>query len=1245
MSWVPLHVHSQYSILDALAPVESIAIRAAELGMPAVALTDHGNLYGAVEFYRACQSAGVKPLIGCEVYVAPGDRKERARPANGKVAYHLVLIAKNQVGYHNLCCLSSLGFTEGFYYHPRVDKELLEKYSEGVICLSACLSGRVPYLAAEGSREAVIEEIEWHRNLFGDDYYLELQRHVMSEAAIEADGFFQESWLYQQYESFRERQDRVNGILIELAGEMSIPLVATNDSHYMERDDWRAHEVLLNIQSGEPCEVWETDSLGQAKVRVPNPKRRVYPTHECYFKSPEEMAHLFSDIPEAISNTCLVAKRVELELDFKTKHYPVFIAPHLEGKSYAEEERAEAAETFLRTLCDEGIPKRYTEAHLDKLKECFPDREPIEVIRERLELEMSVIIPKGMCDYLLIVWDFIHWAKSNGIPVGPGRGSGAGSIILYLIGVTDVEPLRFGLFFERFINPERLSYPDIDVDICMERRGEVIDYTVRKYGKECVAQIITFGTMKAKMVVRDVGRVLSVPLKEVDALAKLIPDDLGMTLERALELDPDLHRLYETDRDARRVIDVGKRLEGAIRSTGTHAAGIIISGRPLTENIPICTAKDSEMAVTQYSMKPVEQVGMLKMDMLGLKTLSSIRIAMEAVEERCGVHLDPLQIPLDDRKTFELLNQGKTLGTFQMESGGMQELARQLHADRFEEIIAINALYRPGPMDMIPSFIARKHGREPIVYAHPWLRDILDETYGIMVYQEQVMQIAQKLASYSLGEGDILRKAMGKKILSEMATQRAKFIQGAIGNGIEEEVAAGIFDQMEKFASYGFNKSHATCYALLTYVTAYLKSNYPAEWIAALMTCDRDDTAKLARWIRESHAMGLQILPPDVNEAGDRFVAVDGGVRFALSGVKGVGRGVVEAIVEERAARGPFESLYNFLERVDTRRVGKKQVEILVEAGCFDTTGWSRDALRQSIEPMYEAAVREQKEHRAGVMSLFSLIEEEEEGRFDKPPQVVQPTSKVEQLAREKELLGFYLTGHPMESYRDVLKRLCCIPLAEVEQLDHQAVVRTSFIIDTAAVRIAARSQRKFAVLTVSDGFDGYELPIWSDLYEEKSHLLRDGLMVYAVVEVDRRDGGVRLQCRWFDDLTQVSERMVEECDRAFDKAKMAISRRQFTASKGGEERVKRKEEVEAPVERLVQVGLDADRLKLSHLLELKEIFRSAAGRDRVELCLLSGDAEVGRVAIESEWGVSGDDALLNRLRNVVSVLEAKAVS
>jgi len=1220
VSWAPLHVHSQFSILDSLASVDEIAQRASDYGMPAVALTDHGNLYGAVDFFQACKKAGVRPIIGCELYVAHGDRRERSRPSEGRVAYHLTLLAKNEKGYQNLCTLSSLGFLEGFYYYPRVDRELLEKHSEGLVCLSGCLRSRISYTALNGTREQLLEEVRWHCQLYGDDFYLELQRHPMTDEQMEQEGFFQESWLAQSYTAFREQQDKVNGLLVEIGKEEGIPIVATNDSHYMDRDQWKAHEVLLNVQSGEPCEIWETDSLGQRKNRVPNPKRRTYESHEHYFKSPEQMAELFADLPEAISNTLEVAEKCNFAFDLETKHYPQFTPP--------DEEHT--AESFLKKLCEEGIEGRYTKERLDEIKERFPDRDPMEMVVERLDRELSVIIPKGMCDYLLIVWDFIHWAKTQDIPVGPGRGSGAGSIVLYLIGVTDIEPLRFGLFFERFINPERISYPDIDVDICMERRGEVIDYCVQKYGKDCVAQIITFGTMKAKMVVRDVGRVLNVPLKDVDRIAKLIPDDLGMTLERALEMDPDLLALYQNDSDARRIIDYGRQLEGSIRSTGTHAAGVIITGEPLMENIPVCTAKDSDMAVTQYSMKPVEKVGMLKMDFLGLKTLTCIRMACDAV----GGDIDPLKLSLDDKRAFELISHGKTLGVFQMESGGMQDLGRSLHVDRFEEIIAVGALYRPGPMDMIPSFCARKHGTEPIEYVHEQLHDILDETYGIMVYQEQVMQIAQELAGYSLGEGDVLRKAMGKKILAEMAAQREKFVEGAIANGIEETIAIEIFDQMEKFAAYGFNKSHATCYGFLTYVTAYLKANYPREWMAALMTCDRADTGKIARWIRESASLQIEILPPDVNEAGASFVATPGGIRFAMSGIKGVGLAVVEAIVEERQKSGPFKGLSDFLERVDARRAGKKVVELLIDAGSFDSFGWTRDQLRLFLLGNFDRIAKEQKESRAGVMSLFSLIEEEKEAEA---PVVAEPTPKQGLLARERELLGFYLTGHPMDDYKERMQRLACMPLGETLALDDGALVRTACIVDTVATRIAQRTGRKFAILTISEGLESYEMPVWSDLFEEKGELLREGQLLYLIVQIDRQSGAARLQCRWFDDLTAADERMIEACDRAYDKEKMRNERRQ------------RRPQKEAPKvsepKQSVAVVVNVDEISLLKILELKALLRENSGSSSYTLRFESEGKLVGSVEVGSDWGVDSTPKLLSALNGASCVLSAKTVS
>jgi len=1243
--WVPLHVHSQYSILDALASISGIVKKAKALGMKAVALTDHGNLYGAVDFYKACKEAKIKSIIGVEFYVAPDSRLEKKKEYGLKTSYHLGLLAKNIQGYHNLCKLSSIGYLEGFYYNPRIDREILKKHSEGLICLSGCINSQVAHEALNGTKDSLIEVINWYKDLFGDDYYLELQRHPMSESDLQNDGMYEESWSLQAYEDYICRQNKVNAILVDIAKELNIKIVATNDSHYVERSDFKAHEILLNIQSGEPVEIWQKDSLGNNKFRVLNPKRKVYPSHEYYFKSAEQMAELFKDLPQALENTLEIADKCNVVLDFETKHYPVYVPPTLVGKEYTKEIQAIEVEKYLRQLCEEGIPKRYTKEKLDKIKEIYPNQDPETVVRDRLKLELDVIVPKGMSDYLLIVWDFIYWAKNNEIPMGPGRGSGAGSIILYLIGVTDIEPLRFHLFFERFINPERISYPDIDVDICMERRGDVINYTLNKYGKDNVAQIITFGTMKAKMTIKDVGRVLSVPLVKVNAIAKLVPEDLNITLEKALEKDQDLKKMYDEDEDARRIIDLGKTLEGSIRNTGIHAAGIIISGDPLTNFIPLCNAKDSEMPVTQYSMKPVELVGMLKVDFLGLKTLTAIKVCVDSIKANTGIEIDWVNLDLTDQKTFDLLNQGKTLGTFQLESGGMQDLAKQLHLDKFEEIIAVGALYRPGPMDMIPSFINRKHGREPIEYDHPWMQDILSETYGIMVYQEQVMQIASKLAKYSLGEGDVLRRAMGKKDAEQMGKEREKFRLGALENDINEETSMRIFDKMEKFAQYGFNKSHAAAYGYLSYVTSFMKANYSAEWMAALMTCDRDDLTKVAKFIGECQSMNIATLPPDVNEASDIFIATKKGIRFAMTGIKGIGQGVVEAIIQERVKKGPFTSLYNFLKRIDTSKVGKKAIENLVDAGCFDFTGWSRDALKQNVDPIYESALKTRQESQIGIMSLFSLMGDSEEDRFKVEPHVRVKRAKLEILLKEKELLGFFLTGHPMEAYSDILRRLSCVPLSEIPQMAHDSVFRSAVIIETFDTRISSKTQKKFAILNVSDGLERYELPIWAELFEEKGHLLKENQLIYAVLQVDKKEENIRISCRWLDDLTSVNETMVEACDIAFDKAKLQAERfAKIKSSNGDNPKTKElkqvpKKDKEKKGPKMLSIKLDADKLRLSHILQIKKLFQEKRGTTPVEMQFLSKDRMVGTLQIDAKWGVLIDEVLITNLKTTAALI------
>ena len=1206
--------------------------------MPSIALTDHGNLFGIVEFYKACQKKNIHPIIGAELWLAPNSRMDKKKTPGVPAGAPIVLLAENRKGYQNLCKLSSIGYLEGFYYYPRIDKEVLIRHAEGLICLSGSTHSYLCFCVLNKGRKEVEKEVEWFSRYFPGRFYLELQRHAMNEETICEDHMDSESWVVQNHHDFVTRQERIIEVFTDLGKKFSLPCVATNDVHYIERDDYAAHEILLNVQSGEPCEIWERDSYGNPKALVPNPKRKIYPSHEFYFKSPFQMQQLFSDLPEAVANTKKIAERCCCELDFKTKHYPVYIPEHLKGKKISKEEREKEAERYLYQLCVEGIGKRYTPDRLEKVKDLYPDEDPVEVVKKRLEYEFEILSSKGMCDYLLIVFDFIHWAKQQGIPVGPGRGSAAGSIISYLIGITDIEPLRFRLFFERFINPERVSYPDIDVDICMERRFEVIDYTIQKYGKDRVAQIITFGTMKAKMAIKDVGRVLSIPLAKVNAIAKLVPEDPGMTLEKALSIDPELAAQYENDKETKRMIDIAKRLEGSIRNTGIHAAGLIICHDPLTDHIPVCTAKDADIVVTQYAMKPVESVGMLKIDFLGLKTLSAIQKAAQAAGKNHHVKVDISNLNLEDKPCFSLLNRGRTLGVFQLESEGMQGLAKHLHIDNFEEIISVGALYRPGPMNMIPSFINRKHGREEIEIDHPLMKDILSETYGVMVYQEQVMQIAEKLAGYSLGEGDVLRRAMGKKDKEEMQRQRKKFLEGAGKKEIPEEVAVTIFDKIEKFASYGFNKSHAVAYAYLSYVTAYLKANFPKEWMAALMTCDHDDLSKVAKFISECKSMQIQILPPDVNEAALEFVAVTEGIRFAMSGIKGVGTSCVEAIIKERETSGSFQNLNDFVQRVDKTRVTKKNIELLIDAGGFDFTKWSRDALKYSIDAMYDQALRQQKEDAKGVMNLFSLLDEKEHSPFLEPPVLKQVSSKEQILRREKELLGFYLTGHPMDNYRPILGRLSCIFLTDFASLPEEVFVRTAFIVETVQFKVSFKTQKKFAILTISDGMQRLELPIWPDMYEEKSQLLKENRLLYAILHLDRKEGASRATCRYVEDLSKIDEAKIAEYDDLFNRLKSQMKRREKAVPEGKRET----KQITCPHLRIV---LNADQTHLSQIIQIKELFCENSGKSPVTLSFHSGDKSIGNVEIDSCRGVEISTALEEKLKRFPIVISVTHVS
>ncbi|NGX33899.1 MAG: DNA polymerase III subunit alpha [Candidatus Anoxychlamydiales bacterium] len=1234
MSWISLHNHSRYSILDSTIEVKKLAKLAKENDMNAIALTDSYNMCGVIEFYKACIELDIKPIIGCEIWVANGSRFEKKRRSNSPMAHPLVLLVKNEIGYKNLCMLSSKGYTEGFYYYPRIDKELLKEHSEGLICLSGPANSSLSHKILNSSEEEIEKEISWFLDVFKDDFYLEVALHEMSDENIDTDQMKKEAWVLQKLTSFVEKEKKLKDELIKYSNKHNIKCVATNDVHYEKRADWKGHEILLNIASNEACEIWERDSKGIPRYKVPNPKRKTYPSHEYYFKSPTQMKKRFEGYENCLENSIEIADKCSFSFDFKAKYYPVFYPPNLKDT----DDRAKKAEEYLLKLCMDAIELRYTEDKIKFVKEKFPNEDPKDIINKRLKHEFELISSKGMCDYFLIVYDFISWAKNKNIPVGPGRGSAAGSIISYLIGITDIEPLRFNLFFERFINPERIAYPDIDVDICMERRSEVIDYTVQKYGKEKVAQIITFGTMKAKMAIKDVGRVLSVPLSHVNIIAKLVPEDPNMTLEKAIEIDPELKQMYEKDEDAKRIIDIAKTIEGSIRNTSTHAAGIIISAKPLTDNIPICIAKDSEMAVTQFSMKPVEAVGLLKIDFLGLKTLTCIQKACALVEKNTERKIDWENLPLDDKPTFDLLNKGKTLGVFQLESGGIQDLAKHLHIDVFEEIIAVEALYRPGPMDMIPSFIKRKHGKEKIEIDHPLMKDILKETYGVMIYQEQVMQIASTLAGYSLGEGDVLRRAMGKKDHVEMMRQRQKFVKGAKKNGIDENISENIFNKIEKFASYGFNKSHATAYAFISYVTAFFKANYTKEWLAALMTCDRYDLSKVAKFIRECKSLNIAILPPSVNEAEDEFISTKDGIRFAMSAIKGIGSNVVEAIVKERNKNGPYKNLFDFIKRVDKSRVGKKNIELLIASGGFDFCSWTRAEMKISVEKMYDQATKEQEDKEKGVMNLFSLLKEEKDN-FSVPPKISHQICQIQKLLLEKELLGFYLTGHPMDKYQNILKRLSSVPLKDLEKFEKTVVVRSAFVIDEVKYKIS-KAQRKFAILTISDGMERYELPIWPELYLQKTSLLKENQLVYAILQVERVDETLKLQCKWLEDLSLADDKMIKVCDDAYDKIKNKVSNYEFRKKRNGFMKDKSSEKKESNFISNIKIRLNANAIRFSQILEIKNLFKSNPGKTAVELEFFNETQKIGLLEISSNLKINFHADFKNKILNIAGIEE-----
>ena len=1041
--FVHLHVHSEYSLLDGMSRIKDLPVRAKELGMKAIALTDHGVMYGAVDFYKECKKNDIKPIIGCEVYVAPRSRfeKEAGRDSGYN---HLILLAKNKEGYQNLSKLVSLSFVEGFYYKPRIDLEILEKYSKGLICLSACLAGSLSQALIQDDMQKAEEIALWHKRVFKDDYYIEIQHNGLRQ------------------------QIMINQKLIQLARKLDIPLVATNDAHYLKKEDSYFHEVLLCIQTGK---------------RMSDEDRMRFETQEFYIKSPEEMADYFSEFPDAIENTVKIAEKCNYDFEFGVTKLPNYDVP---------EEYATHLDYF-KDLCYKGIKKRYGE-------------NPAEEVMSRLEYEISVIDKMGYVDYFLIVWDYINYAKSVGIPVGPGRGSGAGSIAAYAIGITDIDPLKYGLLFERFLNPERVSMPDFDVDFCYERRGEVIEYVERKYGKDHVSQIITFGTMAARMVIRDVGRVLDYPYSETDKLAKMIPMEVHITIPKALEQNREFKELYESNPSVKQLIDIAIKLEGLPRQASTHACGIVITKDPVDTYVPLYV-NDGNIS-TQYTMNLLEELGLLKMDFLGLRTLTVISDTEKLVKQNRGIDVE-YDKEMNDPKVYKLWANGESIGIFQFESQGMTNFMKELKPDCLEDIIAGVSLYRPGPMDQIPRYIKGKQNPGHNVYTHPALEPILNVTYGCMVYQEQVMQIVRELAGYSLGRADLVRRAMGKKKLDVMAKEREYFINGQVDengnvlvpgcvrNGIDKESANKIFDEMAEFAKYAFNKSHAAAYSVVSYRTAYLKTYYPAEFMAATLNSFLGNLDKVPVYIYECKRLNIEILKPDINKSFTKFTVQDNKIRFGLGSIKNVGVSAIETVIAERIKNGEFKSFTDFCERIQSGTVNKKCIECLIKAGCFDSMSQTRATLLASFEKIMDTINNQGRNSLANQVTMFDIVEPEETVKYQYT--VLKELDERELLSQEKEMLGIYVSGHPLEKLREAISNQTNITSIQIKDLneensgnfkDGQTVKYAGTI--TGIKKKYTKRNTIMAFVTVEDLYGSAELVVFDSVYSRCDSILID---------------------------------------------------------------------------------------------------------------------------------------------------------
>lgn len=996
--------------------------------MPAVAITDHGVMYGVTDFYQTAKKKGIKPIIGCETYIAENrhSRGEAGRTPN----HHLVLLAESDEGYANLVRLVSKAHMEGFYYKPRIDKEILSRYSKGLIGLSACLHGEVAMSLTDNDLKAAEKAAMSYVDILGkNNFFLEVQDHGIPE------------------------QRKVNSLLKKVTSSTGIPLVATNDVHYLKKEHASAHEVLLCLQT-------------QAVLSDPNHMR--YSTNEFYMKSGKEMESIFGEFPGSLDVTLEIADRCNASIEFGVLHFPTFDVP--EGLSQKQ---------YLTQLAFEGMKHRYNLMNPTK-----PGNELEREVIDRFNHEIKVIEGSGFINYFLVVWDFVNFAHKRGIPVGPGRGSGGGSIVAYLLGITSIDPIRYGLIFERFLNPERVSPPDFDIDFCQSRRGEVIEYVKQKYGREQCAQIITFGTLGAKTVIRDVGRVLEIPYSYCDRLSKMVPDDPKIKLKDALDTNPEFKKAYQGEQDCKRILDYAFVLEGLQRNQGTHAAGVVIGEKPLVEIIPLCRDKDDE-PVTQYTMEPLGEIGLLKMDFLGLKTLTVIQEAIDLIRETTGKVIDLDKIEFDDKPAYDLLNRGDTVGVFQLESGGMRDLIRRVGIGRIQDLIAMIALYRPGPMQMLEGYVNRKHGKEKIVFQHPLMESILTETYGVMVYQEQVQKVANVLAGYSLGEADILRRAMGKKKPEVMAQQKSKFVDGcASTNKIDRKLAETIFDTMAEFAGYGFNKSHSAGYAIISYQTAFLKANYPAEFMSALISSEIGNFDKLPVFIAEAQAMGLEILPPDINFSRVRFRPEGNKLRYGLAGIKNVGEAACEAIIAERDKNGAFTDLIEFCERIDGQQVNKKVVESLARCGAFDSTGTHRAMVFGGIEFAMSRASEKARDRQSGQASLFDLLDTpQEKGAAEALPECA-PWAESQLLSAEKELLGLYMSGHPLTQYAFLLKTYQLCDVKGLSSLPDRAGTRVGGIISSLDKRLT-KQKKPMAIIRLEDLDGSVEVLVWPDAFEK----------------------------------------------------------------------------------------------------------------------------------------------------------------